>query len=292
MRLELLCAGVVAGATAAIAAPPDSSAVLVAAVADASDPVAIDRAARKLSAPQLLELIGGGRSETRAAVFAASLNNDGTAMLGALSDIAGGFDRSLAVPAARAARAIASALDRAALAEREIPRRLIAEAAVGWHRIARDRQLWSDVRIVALEVARDLTELLGADGSKPVIELVADPDSEVRRAALELLPSPLPAERYGRVAAKITDTDREVAIAAAAALCFGVRFGDDAAAIRKAAGAAGIAAISALAADPLLPAPARAAAAGCITDPNVRKAIRATLPRNLRPLLDPVEPRK
>lgn len=276
----------VTGAVAGAAGPTPSE-VLVAAVEDASDPVAIDRAARHLSNRELIALVNGGRRETRAAVFAAAFVGDNVALLGALSDVAGSFDRSLAVPAARAAQQIAASLDGPAIAEREIPRRTLAEAAVAWHRVARDRQLWADVRVTALEVARDLTRLLGGDGTRPVIELVADPDPEVRRAALELLRSPLPAERYRRVAERITgDADPEVALAAAAALCFGVRFGDDAAAIRAAIGEAGLARVAELAADPALSGPARVAAAACLTDDKALRAVRKTLPPELRRQLD------
>jgi hypothetical protein len=271
-------------ATAAISGAADEPTdELVAAVADASNPVAIDRAARRLSTRQLTDLIGMGRAGTRAAVFAASLAIDSFALLSPLADIAGGYDRSLAVPAARAARAIAGELDTASVAELEIPRRTLAEAAVAWHRVARDRQVWADVRVSALEVARDLTALLSGDGSKPVIELVTDPDAEVRRAALELLESPLAPARYPRVVDRLTgDSDPEVALAAAAALCFGVRFGDDAASIRAAAGEAGLERIAELAADASLPGPARVAAAGCLTGARELAAVRRSLPASLR----------
>lgn len=279
---------VLAIATVALATPDvDDSQRLVTAVADASDPVAIARASRRLSGRQLSEMIGASRAETRAVVFAAPFNDEAVAMLPHLSDVAGGYDRSLAVPASRAAREIAGSLDGPAIAEREIPRRDLAEAAVAWHRVARDRSLWADVRIAALEVSRDLTRLLTGDGTKTSIELVADPDPEVRRAALELLDSPLPPARYARVVDRLlADSVDEVALAAAAALCSGVRFGDDLGPIREAAGSRGLERVAALAADRALSPPARFAAAGCISGAEQRRAIARTLPADLRRKLE------
>lgn len=279
--------GVLAVATAALASPEASgTGPLVAAVAGAADPVAIARAASRLSGRQLVEMIGNSRAETRAVVFAAPFNDEAVAMLSRLSDVAGGYDRSLAVPASRAARQIAGGLDGAAIAAREIPRRHLAEAAVAWHRVARDRSLWADVRIAALEVSRDLTRLLTGDGTRPVIELVADPDPEVRRAALELLASPLPPARVPRVVARLIEDDSdEVALAAAAALCSGARFGDDVAAALEAAGARGLERIAGLTTDESLSAAARFAAAGCLSGAAARAAARA-LPDELRRQLE------
>ena len=278
---------VTALATVAAARPDRASPKpLIEAVAEASDPVAIARAASRLSGRQLEEMIGSSRAATRAVVFAAPFNDEAVAMLSRLSDVAGGYDRSLAVPASRAAREIAGNLESTEISAREIPRRDLAEATVSWHRIARDRSLWADVRVAALETARDLTRLLTGDGSKPVIELVADPDPEVRRAALELLESPLRPAAYPRVVSRlIEDEVDEVALAAAAALCSGALFGDDMAPVLEAAGESGLERIAALAGDRKLSAAARFAAAGCL-EGDARSAIARNLPAELRRQLE------
>lgn len=176
------------------------------------------------------ELIGrlaaADRVEVLAAIAAAPASPDGAALLPALATLAGGWDRSLAAPAARAARAIARGLDGDRAIRDDLDDDALAAAADAWAALAARRDRWSDVRALAIEIAADLTAARAATADAPPdrwIHLAAhfgDPDPEIRLAALERVDIPAPeALRAPLVDRLVADRDPRVRLVAAQALC-------------------------------------------------------------------------
>ncbi len=137
-------------------------------------------------------------------------------LLDALARVARGSDRRTAIPAARAARAIARELARQELADDLAPDEL-----TGWRltfaALAGDRERWIDLRVIALDTA----SALAPDGAGlPLETSLGDPDPALRHAAILDLAVPVPAALRDRVAkAIVTDTDPAVALAAGQVLC-------------------------------------------------------------------------
>jgi len=166
------------------------------------------------------------RTDVLTAIVAAPSSPDATALLPSLARIAGGWDRSLAGPAARAGYAIAHALDgdRALLDELDDDR--LASAAAAWTALADRPDRWSDVRALAVEIALDLTVARAAtadtvpDRFVAVSAYISDPDPEVRLAALERIAIPAPANAHASLVDRVIhDDDARVRLVAAQALC-------------------------------------------------------------------------
>ncbi len=179
------------------------------------------------------------RATVLAGIAAAPRVDDRAELLEALGRIARGPDRRTAIPAARAAVAIAREMSRGE------PSDDIADAdIVAWRddfaEIALDRTRWIDVRVLAVDAAtyiersrlipagtaapgvqRTPLDPTRADGSGvPLAPALADPDPALRRAVLAHAPAPLPPELRDPIAtAVVSDIDPLVALAAAAVVC-------------------------------------------------------------------------
>jgi hypothetical protein len=218
-------------------------------------------------------------SRPEVALIAASGAADRVDLLGPLAEVAGGWDRSRAAPAAEVAAEIAAALTRGSLVAEGDE---LVDAGAAWRALAMRTDRWADVRVRALEVAAAVAHATSADAlGYDLAAVLADPDPEVRRAGAELVPQPAPtATRPVLAAAIATDPDPIAALAAAQALCGDLGFGDPPAPILDALGAAGLTRLRALATAPPddAPGPALVDAARCLLadrDPASATAVRA-----------------
>jgi hypothetical protein len=145
-------------------------------------------------------------------------------LLPALARVAAGPDRRTAIPAARAAREIARSLlghARPPGAAAELPDDLapadVAAWREAWAAIAARAELRIEVRVLALDTAAALGP--GGTGVELTAAL-ADPDPAYRRAAIALVPMPVPpALRAALAGAAAGDPDPGAALDAAAVLC-------------------------------------------------------------------------
>jgi len=171
----------------------------------------VDEAARQgtLAGPAVVleALRDHDRTAQLAGIAAAPRVEDRAELLARLAAVAAGADRRTAIPAARAARQIARELGA------QSPHDDLAGEELGaWHdawlALAARRDRWIELRVVALDVAAALGD----------VPLSSDPDPAIRRAAIELQPTPTP-RRAELVAVVATDADDRVALAAAGVLC-------------------------------------------------------------------------
>lgn len=235
---------------------------------EARDPDALAAAGQALG-PAALEqaLAAPSRRTVLAATFAAPSAERPWSLLEPLAAAARGPDRPIAVGAAHAARAIARALDRQTVLDEDVPADVVQTALTAWRDVGADASRWTDVRVAALETGRALADALGEDAGADDLPYrletaLADPDPEIRRAALELVPHD--AVPLATVAALLHDADSIVAVVAAQVLCAGLAFDDAPAPILAAAGSAGLARIRALVAMPGQPPTAVLDAARCL----------------------------
>jgi hypothetical protein len=185
----------------------------------------IDEAERQgvLAGPAVIEqaLAAPDRPARLAAIAAAPHATDRLELLVPLATAAASPDRRTAIPAARAARAIA--LD---ARTRDLPDDLaaedVAEWATAWRAIANDRERSIELRTIALDVAATLDPA----GPGPAVHgpggplAFDDPDPAFRRASIAVIPMPVPTALRAPLATVIAkDTDPVVALAAAATLC-------------------------------------------------------------------------
>ena len=214
------------------------------------------------------------RGERLAAIQAAtSAGQDAWVLLAPLANRARERDRPVAAAAARAAVRISEDIDRRRALEWHIPADALHDRLVAWRELARDEGGWPDVRVHAMETAARLHAALGDDATEAPFDLpssLADPEPEVRRAALELLPMPLPNELHATVIARVTaDGDPTVALVAAQTVCITIALDAKAAPILAALGDAGLARLRELVLEPGAPPSAVIDAARCLAaDPN------------------------
>ncbi len=221
----------------------------------------VDEAARQgvLAGPSVVEqaLAARDRPAILAGIAAAPSVVDREELLVPLARVAGTGDRRIAIPAARAAREIAHALGQ----RTEVPDDLavddVATWRAAWTELAIDRDRFIEVRIAALDTATALARIdrRVIDPDTPAIGVdlaraLGDPDPAFRGAAIADLPIPVPASMRGAVVTVIQrDTDPEVALAAAAALCGDLAI-DPPAPVQDALGTDGIARIRTLVSAP------------------------------------------
>ncbi len=208
----------------------------------------LDEAARQgaLAGPTVVEQALGSpvRSTVLAGILAAPATEDRAELLPALARVAGAGDRRTAIPAARAARAIAEQL-----ARHDLPDDLAPADIQHWR--ARFEQLalvpgrTIEVRVAALETAAALEHVLdpGALGFA-LAHALADPDPALRIVALGLVPRPTAAALRVTIAPAVADPRDDVALAAAQTLCADIA--DDPASVKDVLGADGVARIRAL----------------------------------------------
>ena len=204
----------------------------IAAMRAAIDRGDVEEAARQgaLAGPAVIEqaLAAPDRAARLAAIAAApgaaELPAARAELLPALARAAARPDRRTAIPAARAARAIARSLygrARPASAAPELPDDLApADVEVwraAWAKLAARAELWIELRVLALDTAAALEPGgVGVD----LAAALADPDPAYRRAAIALVPMPVPPALRGALAGAVaTDADPGAALDAAAALC-------------------------------------------------------------------------
>ena len=189
----------------------------------------VDEAARQgelAGAVIIEEALAAPDRPARLAAIAAAPSVEGAAeLLDALAVAAGGPDRRTAIPAARAARTIAREL-----AERELPDDIASDDAIAWRdawaALATRTDRWIELRVLALDTAAALDRAATQPGERGSIGIaldtaLADRDPAFRRAAIAVVPAPVPAPMRAALAATLAkDTDADVALAAAQALCF------------------------------------------------------------------------
>jgi hypothetical protein len=192
----------------------------------------IEDAARQgaLAGPAVIEqaLAAPDRPARLAAIAAAPSASELPAgraeLLPALARAASRPDRRTAIPAARAAREIARSLyghARPPGAAADLPDDLapddVAVWRAAWAKLAARAELWIELRVLALDTAAALDPGgIGVD----LAPALADPDPAYRRAAIALVPTPVPPAMRGALAgAAAGDADPAAALDAAAALC-------------------------------------------------------------------------
>lgn len=207
----------------------------------------VDEAARKgaLSGPAAVEqaLRTTDRPTQLAAIAAASIVEDRAELLDALAGVAAGADRRVALPAARAARAIARELASSSPPDDIAPDDIATWRRL-WGQLAMRNDRWIELRMISLDIAAAL------DPGGIAIDLGAalqDPDPAFRSAVVAIVPLPVPRALVAPLAgAVIHDPEGEVALGAAQTLCLSL---DDAAPrlILDALGPEGLARIRSLA---------------------------------------------
>ena len=259
-----------------------------------ADAVDIHRAGRAAGARGLApDLASPDRPTLFAAMRAAPAAEDAWALLFVLGARAAEADRSVAAPAAATASEIAAALDQDELLYQEVPSDYLVETFWAWERLARDPERFVDIRVRALEVLKALVAA-APKGALPRPFRVdwgsffADDDPELRIAALELVPQPLPEALAAEAAALVAaDPSASAALAAGQAVCGALEAAR--APLPSTLGQAGIARLRKLVLDRRLPPAARFDAARCLVadgSPESRRALRqlrTRLPGYLRP---------
>jgi hypothetical protein len=257
----------------------------------------VARLGAELGAARLAPMLDGPGA--RAAFVAAPATDDAWELLADLAASAGSWDRDVAAPAARAAVAIARRLGPDAAVRGELPDDALAARQVAWLALARRADRWADVRVHALEIAAHLADArrgTGTSAGLDVAPFLADDDPEVRRAACELAPVPVPPRLVPALAEVVSDdVDDAVALAAAQALCGDLAGHADRRPILAALGDPGLDRLrSILTASPPAdaPAPALIDAARCLRADGSRDsqaalhAFAARAPAAVRPFLD------
>lgn len=213
-----------------------------------------------------LALQSPDRKVVLAATAAVRAAEDGWVLLAPLAELASRPDRPLAAAAAASAVAIAARIDEAFLDEHEVTKAELGERIRAWSALAAARHRWPDVRVHALEISAHLARVgrgfaLGFD----LAGLAGDPEPEVRRAAFEVLPQPVPESARALAAEAVAhDSEPVVALAAAQSLCSGLGFDEPAGPILAALGDAGAQRLRTLILDPTLPPAARLDGARCL----------------------------
>jgi hypothetical protein len=189
--------------------------------------VAIDRgdveeAARQgmIAGPSTIAkaLAAPDRPARLAGIAAAPISADREGLLEPLAKLAADPDRRTAIPAAIAARQIARELAKRTDPPDDISTDDIVTWRTAWVALALDRDRWIELRVLALDIAAALQR--GPGVGIPLDHALADPDPAFRRAAIAVVPAPVPPLMRAPLAATvIKDIDAGVALAAAAALC-------------------------------------------------------------------------
>lgn len=183
----------------------------------------LDEAARQgaLAGPAVVAdaLRSTVRTTVLAGIVAAPTTEDRAELLPALARVAAGPDRRTAIPAARAATTIA-----AQLAKRDLPDDLAPDDIAAWR--AKFEQLALtpgraiEVRVAALETASALVHVLDPRAlGYDLAKAIADPDPEIKIAAVELVPRPASGALFAMIAPAVADSDDAVAFAAALTIC-------------------------------------------------------------------------
>ena len=183
----------------------------------------VDEAARQgaLAGPAVVEqaLTAGDRATRLSAIAAAPLSSGRIELLAPLARAAQGPDRRIAIPAAKAARAIAIELSQHDLPDDLAPADLVHHRHA-WTALALDRERWISLRVFALDTAAALDRLATSGIGVALPSALTDPDPSFRRAVLDVVPMPVPPAMRAALASTVArDVEPHVALAAAAVLC-------------------------------------------------------------------------
>jgi hypothetical protein len=226
----------------------------------------IDEASRQglIAGPAVVEraLVSTDRALRLAGIASAPTVTGRLSLLEALATAAGGPDRRTAIPAAHAARSIARELACAAgracagahpTEDLAMPDDVAPDDIGRWRaafvELAPRPDRWIEVRVLALDTASaldpDTGELVAL-----ITRGLADPDPAFRRAAIAIVPMPVPVSLHAALSKAIAhDRDPGVALAAAAVMC-GDLISDAPRPILDAIGSAGLARAQTLAGEP------------------------------------------
>jgi hypothetical protein len=180
------------------------------------DRSALGRLADRLGSARLAQAIAGsdGRA-AEAALSAAPLARGGILLVGTIADQLWAQDPTRAVAAAAALGALLDGAVPTALEDWDVPPDLVSRACGGLHAVAARKEAPSAVRLAALDAILAAAPSCGSYGD--LASLARDPAAEIRRAAV-LVAAASP-ERTAVLSGAISDSDRSVSAAAAAAEC-------------------------------------------------------------------------
>lgn len=213
-----------------------------------------------------LALASPDRKVVLGAIAATPATRDAWVLLTPLAELAARPDRAVAASASAAAARIAGQLEPAALVADEVDRDELVARLEAWRRVAASTGRAAEVRISALEICTSLAAVTGEPATSCTLAAALDPDAEVRRAAFELMPSPLPDEaREIAIRTLASEPVPVVALAAAQALCSGISLRREAPAlVVSRLGEDGLGRLHTLVTEPELPPAALLAAAHCL----------------------------
>jgi hypothetical protein len=183
------------------------------------------RSASQLSlADQAAALSSPDPDEALAVILAAPGLARPWELLPELARHAASWDRRMAAAAAEAGQRIAQTLTLEVALDHDLGDDLVERAHRKWLAIASARHRWADVRVLALSTATMIARSRAASADDRLgydpIAFLHDPSDEVRRAALELIPTPTPKPLRPLLAQTLaSETSESVALAAAQALC-------------------------------------------------------------------------
>lgn len=185
------------------------------------DPALLERAARRLGLAGMIRGLRGSRPVRRAILEAAPLLDRPWFLLPALIAVMqDGRDRTMASQAASAVLAITEDLRTPELACSEEIAPLRLELSGGLRRVAADRAISLDVRVLALLALAQIGDVVPERDPGPLLAFLADPEPRIRETAVELFAAGAPAPVLARVSRLVTeDSTMSVARAAAVALC-------------------------------------------------------------------------
>ena len=185
------------------------------------DPALLERAARRLGLAGMIRGLQGSRPVRRAILEAAPLLDRPWFLLPPLIAVMrDGRDRTMASQAAAAVLAITEGLRAPELERSEEIAPLRLELSNGLRRVAADRAISLDVRVLAVLALAQIGDVVPERDPGPLLAFLADPEPRIRETAVELFAAGAPAPVLARLARLVTeDGSMSVARAAAVALC-------------------------------------------------------------------------
>jgi len=182
-------------------------------------PQKLARVAQWAGVARLLNVLrGGDKALRRAAIAAAPYCPQSWHLLPDLLQLMKLQDRLTAIGAARAVRRICEQLETHQLWGNDTPPALLRQPARELMKIAANTEIAVEIRSLALLARAQLKQWVPLDSSD-VDRYLTTPDSNVRRAAIELLAPPSVEDRKRLVQLMLGDASVDVALAAAATLC-------------------------------------------------------------------------
>jgi hypothetical protein len=180
------------------------------------DRSALGRLGDRLGPARLAQAMAGSDARAaEAALTAAPLARGGILLVGTIADQLWAQDPARAIAAAAALGALLDAAVPSALEDWDVPPDLVSRACGGLHAVAARKEATSAVRLAALDAILAAAPSCGSYGD--LASLARDPAAEIRRAAV--LVAAAGPERTAVLPGAISDSDKSVSAAAAAAEC-------------------------------------------------------------------------